>query len=238
MCNNSAAQLIVAQSTGAVVSVPPSMQVQLSSAFFGSVPQTGGIFSRFEDALADAKLSAGQPSQSPHLRLSTPRSTGTEVEAAAKAPDGGREHETGTGPADTADLTELVACCAAACAGPAETVWAELIPPDLTASTGQPMEASALDGAGPTIQTYLAEQVRTTSGMTQLSRTAAWPWGIEHSDDRLPDVAGEARPTAVGTVAEQHLWPNTHPVMQSRHRSPACGPVGPRARRCCSGRYW
>jgi hypothetical protein len=216
--NNSAAQLIVAQSTGAVVSGPRSMQGQLSSAVFGSVPPTGGIFSRFEDALADAQLSAGQPSQSPHLRLSTPRSTGTEVEAAAKAPDGGREHETGTGPADTADLTELVACCAAACAGPAETVWAELIPPDLTASTVQPMEASALDGAGPTIQTYLAEQA-----YYDVRHDPAFGGprlGPETSVSILTkppttDVAGEARPTAVGTVAEQHLWPNTHPVMQS-----------------------
>ncbi|NLU40680.1 MAG: hypothetical protein GXX08_00560 [Firmicutes bacterium] len=219
MGNNSTAQLIIAPSTGAVVSSPHSMQGLLSSAICGSAPSEGGVLSRFEEVLLDAQLNAGKLSQTSHLRLSIPRSVGTEGEAAAvDVRDGGRGEKTNTGLAGQAGATELLACLAGACAGPAETICAELIHPDLTAPIGECSEAPALDSVDATAPAHLARQAYFDAG---------WGPGFEGSwlgpgvsVDLLAKapatgVAGDARPTELGIAAGQPVWPKPLSAMQS-----------------------
>ena len=219
MGNNSTAQLIIAPSTGAVVSSPHSMQGLLSSAICGSAPSEGGVLSRFEEVLLDAQLNAGKLSQTSHLRLSIPRSVGTEGESAAvDVRDGGRGEKTNTGLAGQAGATELLACLAGACAGPAETICAELIHPDLTAPIGECSEAPALDSVDATAPAHLARQAYFDAG---------WGPGFEGSwlgpgvsVDLLAKapatgVAGDARPTELGIAAGQPVWPKPLSAMQS-----------------------
>ena len=211
MSNSSVAQVMVAQIGGAADSSSHPMQGPLSSAVCGSAQPTGGVSSRFEDVLVDARLSAGRSSGSSNLRPRSSQSAGTAGETlVAKTENGGQGEEAGAGLADEAGMIESSACLAAAFAGIAETVCFEPTATDFANSIGDCPETLGLEGVGRTIRAGFAQQMHNGTKLGPGVQSPGFGSARLAGFTTIPlvaDASGEAGAAASGMAVGQHLWP-------------------------------